>query len=235
MYCWGRNGHGHFGNGMPESFTSDTAPVLGAHGRTFKALTVGGHSQTCGVNAEDDIVYCFGHNDFNQIGRDPRSGDDTAVAPVEGEPRGRAVATTEFRSCLISLDGQPMCWGDRAATPTLAPAPEPMTSVELGGSQACGFGESRTLYCWGFSTPTPVTSDVEFEAVFPGAFATCAVTAEGALYCWGDFQPHWNSARLGDARHAPIRILPEFRFKSVAIHVGRTCGVTTDGELYCWQ
>lgn len=250
MYCWGRNGHGHFGTGMPVTFQSDDAPVLGAGGRTFKALAVGGHSQTCGVNAEDDVAYCFGHNDFGQVGRGPRAAEDTVVAPIEGAPKAIAVATTEFDSCLITLDGAPMCWGGGSTTPTAAASPEPLTSVSIGGAQKCAFGASRTLYCWGLNAhgetgvgisdnsiaaPTEVVIGVEFADVFPGAFATCAVTGDGALYCWGDFQPRSVSSRLGDARYAPVRLLPELSFKSVAIHVGRTCGVTIDGRLYCWK
>jgi alpha-tubulin suppressor-like RCC1 family protein len=235
---------------MPLTFASEAAPTPGANGRTFKALTVGGHSQTCGVNADDDVVYCFGHNDFSQVGRGTRSGHDSAVAPTGGAPRGLAVTTTEFYSCLLTLEGQPMCWGDDDMVPTAVASPEPLTTIAIGGAQRCAFGVSRTLYCWGLNTsgetgvgsasngigaPTVVNGGVRFDDVFPGAFATCAVPADGALYCWGNFHPRSLSSRLGDARYSPVRILPTLRFKSVAIHVGRTCGVTLDGRLYCWQ
>jgi hypothetical protein len=252
MYCWGRNGHNHFGNGTPQSFRADSAPALGAHGRTFKALTVGGHAQTCGVNAADDVVYCFGHNDFSQVGRGTRSGEDTAVAPTGGSPRGKAVTTSEFRSCLLTLDGGPMCWGGDGQTPVPVPAPEPFASIANGGGHSCAFGESGTLYCWALNAsgeagvgsnegevaePTPVTGGIEFADVFPSGLSTCAVTADGALYCWGDFAPLSVSSRLGNARFSPVRILPALRFRSV-MSIGlarRTCAVTTDGRLYCWK
>ena len=251
MYCWGRNASGHFGNGVPNSFWTDTA-VVGAHGRRFKVLSVGGHSHTCGVNATDDVVYCFGHDDLNQVGRGSPLPDDTAVAPTGGEPRGKAFTTADNRNCLLTLDGQPLCWGGGVRTPTPVPAPEPFTFIATGGGQTCAFGESGTLYCWGgnrkgeagvgssewqIPAPTPVLSDIRFHAVFPMSDATCAVTADGALYCWGDFSPRWVSARLGEQRRTPVRVLPQVRFRSLStgVFVFRACGVTTDGRLYCWQ
>jgi hypothetical protein len=252
MYCWGRNGHGHFGNGMPATFTADSAPALGAHGRTFKVLSVGGHAQTCGINADDDVVYCFGHNDFGQVGRGERSGSDTAVAPITGEPRAKAVATADFIGCLLTLDGEPMCWGGGSIPPAPVSAPEPFTFIAIGGGQPCAFGASRTLYCWRLNesgeagvgnnervieAPTPVVGSIQFDAVFPSGLSTCAVTADGALYCWGKFAPLSVSSRLGERAYAPVPVLPGFRFTSVATAgiARRTCAVTTEGRVYCWQ
>lgn len=248
MYCWGMNDHGHFGLGLPYSFRSDTAPVLGAGGRTFAALSVGGHSHTCGVNRADSVVYCFGHDDMNQVGRGSPALDDTVVGPTGGAPRGTAVTTEDERNCLVTLDGDLMCWGRAIATPTLVQASVSFTTVVTGRLQTCALTASQDLYCWGrnlsgdvgvgsaspVEVPTLVGGSLKFAAFSPGRDATCAVTPDGALYCWGAFHPKSVSGRLGDARNAPVRVLPGLRFKSIASQVTRACGITTDGRMYCW-
>ncbi|HKS07248.1 MAG TPA: Ig-like domain-containing protein [Gemmatimonadaceae bacterium] len=248
MYCWGQADHGHWGNGMPSSFRSDTAPSLGAGGRTFIALSVGGHSHTCGVNAADSVVYCFGHDDLNQVGRGSPLANDTVVAPTGGAPKGIAVTAEDHRNCLIGLDRALICWGQQVATPTPVPTPEPMAEVLTGRPHTCALAVTRKLYCWGTntagqlgvgntssaSTPTLVAGNLEFTFFASTELATCAITSDGALYCWGDFHPLAVSSRLGAARYTPVRILPQYRFKSYAATT-YACGITTDGQLFCWQ
>jgi alpha-tubulin suppressor-like RCC1 family protein len=251
MYCWGQNAHGHFGNGSSYSFRSDTAPALGAGGRTFRALSVGGHSHACGVNAADSVVYCFGHDDLNQVGRGQEGrGDDTVVAPTGGAPRARAVTAADNRNCLVDLEEGLMCWGLSITTPTPVDAAEPFTDVRTGWGQTCALTPSRDLYCWGsngagetgtgstagsVAAPTLVDSELEFAEVFPGERATCAITPDGRLYCWGAFHPRAISSRLGERARSPVAVLPQYRFRASANAIGYGCAVTAEGQMFCFR
>lgn len=239
MYCWGGNGHGHWGNGLPSSFRSDTAPSLGAGGRTFISLSVGGHAHTCGVNAADSVVYCFGHDDLNQVGRGSPDLDDTVVAPTGGAPKGIAVNTADARNCLVGIEGTLMCWGRSIATPTPVLVSEPIASVSTGRFITCAIAVSKTMYCWGANgvgeaTPTLMSADLTFDTFAPEEDSHCAITPAGALYCWGLFHPRSVSRRLDAAWETPVRVLPGMTFKSYAATTSYGCAITTDGRLFCW-
>jgi hypothetical protein len=249
MICWGRNNHWHFGNGLPDRLTGSDTAVLGANGREFLALSVGGHSHSCGVNRADSVVYCFGHGDLRQLGRSTFL-DDSVPRPIEGSIRGLVVTAADTRSCVVDVGGQLVCWPVQPLSlPGLVTAPEPMASVASGRQQTCAVAVARSVYCWGrndsgelglgssapTATPTRIAGNETFSDVFPGIDHTCALRTDGALFCWGSFHPRVVSSRLGNGRLAPRPILPTLRFVSVAADDRRMCGVATDRKLYCWQ
>ncbi|NTW61632.1 prepilin-type N-terminal cleavage/methylation domain-containing protein, partial [Candidatus Saccharibacteria bacterium] len=73
VYCWGGNSNGQLGN---NSTSSSYAPVAidtsGAlSGKTIKSLSAGGYT-TC-VIASDDKPYCWGYNNYGQLGNNSTS------------------------------------------------------------------------------------------------------------------------------------------------------------------
>jgi hypothetical protein len=262
MLCWGSNRAMHFGNGMPHTFRADTAPVVGAYGMRFTSLSVGGHAQTCGVAAADSVVYCFGHNDNYQLGRGIRSDADTAVAPITGALRARAVATDHFHSCAIALDQTAHCWGQNGSGQGgSGPAPQPtsaavsgsadLVAIDAGLAHTCAIDAARDALCWGgnldgqlgtgaaramrYPVPTRVAGALKFAVVRAYWSHTCGITLDGALYCWGAFPPVAVSARLGMRVYEPVRVAPGRTFRSVsASQEAYGCGLTTEGRLLCW-
>ena len=64
-WCWGRNQFGELGFGITGAGTFNFAqPVAGA--RKFRMLAAGGQ-HTCGIGT-DNYVYCWGDNEFGQLG-----------------------------------------------------------------------------------------------------------------------------------------------------------------------
>ncbi|MEP6689096.1 MAG: hypothetical protein ABJC36_12180 [Gemmatimonadales bacterium] len=63
-WCWGTNGNGELGIGLLGGAYPDPLPVIG--GVHFKTITAG-TIYTCGV-ATDDRAYCWGANQFGQLG-----------------------------------------------------------------------------------------------------------------------------------------------------------------------
>jgi hypothetical protein len=254
-WCWGSNGHRHFGNpAMTAGFETTDNPVQGAEGRRFISLSVAGHSQACGANAADSVVYCVGHNDGNQLGRDNRPMEDGIVAPVSGSLKAVAVTVGNFHGCALDLQRKPHCWGGYGTTagigvPTPVATNVTFSSIEAGVNHVCGLDAAGTAYCWGgnpfgqvgpegasitITTPQQITSDIPFSVVRPQFDSTCGIGTDQALRCWGAFAPRSLSERMGDRAHLPTVVARGVAFKDVASAQHYACGITTDGRMVCW-
>jgi alpha-tubulin suppressor-like RCC1 family protein len=91
-YCWGDNGYGALGTtGSFESCGGrlcSTSPIPVTGGFRFQSITaaagtVGGHS--CGVTVSNE-AYCWGRNDWGQLGIGARGGNSTIPVRVFGQP-----------------------------------------------------------------------------------------------------------------------------------------------------
>lgn len=128
-----------------------------------------------------------------------------------------------------------------------------LARVAVGHETACGVDEVGAAYCWGNNTygelglgtsgvndddydrlkPTPVTGDVVFAQVVPGADGrmTCGLDTEGAAYCWGQ-------AYLGDGGYhepgsGPVAVAGGLTFTDLVVGMA-SCGLTDEGAVYCW-
>jgi alpha-tubulin suppressor-like RCC1 family protein len=82
-YCWGRNTEGQIGDG---SNTRRLTPVAVSHpsGVTFDVVSAGSNS-TCAI-ATNDEVWCWGRNDFHQLGDGTTTNRNTPGALMDGAP-----------------------------------------------------------------------------------------------------------------------------------------------------
>ncbi len=118
VYCWGGNEMGQLGNNTAldtnKPVAVDTSGVLG--GKTVSKVAAG-YRQTCVIG--DGNVYCWGNNDYGQLGNgvvSPRVLTPVAVVNT-GAMGGRFmadIATGQFNTCsvaTIAAGGQVYCWG----------------------------------------------------------------------------------------------------------------------------
>ena len=63
-YCWGRNVEGQLGTGFTSALSA--TPLAVAGDLVFVTIT-GGSEHTCGLTV-DGVIYCWGSNDFGQLG-----------------------------------------------------------------------------------------------------------------------------------------------------------------------
>lgn len=120
---------------------------------------------TCLV-AQDGKVWCWGSNQFREIG-DGTTEERGAPVMVQNLP-GRAlqVSVGYVHACALLEDRQVYCWGDNSggqcgtgrggqplAVPTLVRAPAVrFTKVEAGARHTCAISEDESVYCWGNTT-----------------------------------------------------------------------------------
>jgi hypothetical protein len=210
LYCAGRT----YGN----------APKAVAPALRFKNIRGFGAPETssgfCAI-ASDDSAYCWGSNDFGQLGVGDTQYRDVPT-PVVGGLHFKTIAPGDDITCGVTLDGKGYCWG-------------------AGSTGAIGDSQSLDR-----SIPTPVQLDLPLKDISTGNYAgggkngpnayTCALTAGGQLYCWGGN----TTGQLGDNNVPVSTIAPHAAATTVtfaSLNQGNTlfaCALTPDGTPYCW-
>ncbi|HEX6373992.1 MAG TPA: Ig-like domain-containing protein [Longimicrobium sp.] len=121
------------------------------------------------------------------------------------------VATDYQRTCALTLEGAPYCWG-----------------YNLAGAVGDGTTANRT-------DPVPVSTGLAFSTLSTGRHFTCGLTTAGAAHCWGA-NPY---GEVGAGDEAPQHLTPRpvaggRTFASLSAGFGSTCALTAAGEAFCW-
>jgi alpha-tubulin suppressor-like RCC1 family protein len=239
-----------------ETVESPTAPgsenalaITTSAALAFRQVSAG-DAHTCGVTT-DDRAYCWGINDFGQLG-DGTTTERLRPVPVAGGHRFRQVSATVLSTCGVTTTNRLYCWGDLGGkTPVLRFGGLRFRHVSVNryqGGNHCGVTTEDRAYCWGSNfygqlgdgtttsrnTPVPVAGTLRFREVNVGYFSACGVTTTDVAYCWG-----LNSdGQLGDGtttnRKTPRRVAGGLRFRQVSMGDYKACGVTTSNLAYCW-
>ncbi len=118
-----------------------------------------GSGFACAISV-DGRVYCFGDNDYGQLGDGTQITRD-APAPVLGLTEIRSVAAGVVQGCAVDDAGAVYCWGrgpcsgagpnaaDPQLTPMLVPLPSPAIEVAASNGTSCALLESHEVWCWG--------------------------------------------------------------------------------------
>jgi alpha-tubulin suppressor-like RCC1 family protein len=80
-YCWGENAFGELGNGTTNT-TSNPTPVAVSGGLAFVTIAVG-QQAACAATA-DGTIYCWGRNNFGQVGQGTTTAFYTTPQRVSG-------------------------------------------------------------------------------------------------------------------------------------------------------
>jgi alpha-tubulin suppressor-like RCC1 family protein len=173
LYCWGSNLSGESG--------VDTAPLLNVSTPTQvtipgagKIVSVAtGATFTCATDGSKGTgqVYCWGSNDYGQLGDGGYSGEGNAVpTAVQGiMNNGATVAAAgltagDTHACAWLADGTAMCWGcndygqlgtgkyddEPQATPVVTGG-KLVASMSASTDHTCALYTDGTISCWGSS------------------------------------------------------------------------------------
>ncbi len=126
--CWGRDtiappgavddgpllGEGALGRGVSVSGTTAAtpAPVVGLSNVT--QISVGPNLGTC-ARTSDGSVYCWGRNDFGQLGTSPEKPTLPVPTRVDGLPPIDHVELGNHTACAIGSDRALYCWGEKTS------------------------------------------------------------------------------------------------------------------------
>lgn len=222
VYCWGDGQSGQFGNGTSGGGLFSNTPIevdrSGAMSNKSVVQVAVGGSFVC-ARTSDNSLYCWGNNDFGQLG----TGDQTeALTPVAAN--NGLLAGTEFvelaagyaYTCAIAVGGDVFCWGNG-----------------IYGQLGNGASVNATY-------PVAVTlNGLIFTKIALGNFTSCAITTDGDAYCWG----RNNEGQLGDGTQSVSNVPTPVSTAGVLsgdpvvdIQPGdeTTCAATGSGIAVCW-
>jgi alpha-tubulin suppressor-like RCC1 family protein len=173
-YCWGFDGYGQLGDGSAR--LRRVRPTAVAGGLTFRQVNAG-YFHTCGVTASHR-AYCWGHNG-PELGSVSGGTSDAQRTPrlVSGGLQFRAVTTSYYSTCGVTIGDRAYCWGDGA-----------LGNGSEGGS----------------ATPVPVSGGLQVRQVTTGYYNACAVTTDNAAYCWGGNS--WGQLGDGTTEYRPTPV-----------------------------
>jgi alpha-tubulin suppressor-like RCC1 family protein len=211
-WCWGENGQWQLGNGRAGG--EATAPTQVVDLRCLLGI-ITGDSHSCGWDPLGR-VWCWGTNNFGQLGFDTVVVDMTYIALEVGSLTGVRVvgmAGGDQHTCALDDEGQLYCFGNPASG-RLGIRPEAVTPGMLVNV--------------GFSEP------IELVGLTAGGAHTCAWTGAGQLYCWGEnfsgqlggIGPVSPTPTLVDGLASPVLL--------ASAGAEHTCAVLTDRTVWCW-
>ena len=152
--CWGTDESGQLGDGREEEAGSPR-PVLVRE--LDHVLSVSAGSEHTCVRRENDEVFCWGANDYGQLG------DGTFLAarhPVPGPASAVEIAAGAEHTCVMHYWGMVTCWGGNdhgqlgdgrigwRARPAAALRVRGAIGLTAGGNHTCAIRETGAV-CWG--------------------------------------------------------------------------------------
>ncbi len=218
--CWGINDEGQLGEGGFYA-SYKTAPRVISDDLSFRQLgTKASGRHVCGVTTSGD-AYCWGENDFGQLGHGSASPRDV-LRLVAGGLTFTSITAGWRSSCGVTTDEEAYCWGrgewgqlgDGLATlssvPVAVAGGHKFQKLEVGSSNlVCGLTTAGKILCWGL--------DLRGALGAPGT-AICVRTDGLELACATTPQP----------------IASDELFMEVSAGSSFACGITLSCQALCW-
>src|ERR1035441_709693 len=207
------------------------APQAAFAASPAQAPAAAGNAHSCAL--EDGKAYCWGENDYGQLG-DGSTADSSVPVAVDasGVLAGKALVEISagggggLATCALDAAGAAFCWGGDIAG-------------GLGGGNN-GNGSS--------SVPVAVKTSGALAGkiltqISTGSLGACVLAAAGTAYCWGD-NDYWElgdgrGGANGDASSVPVAVdtrgvLAGKALAQISAGWWYACAVDTAGAAYCW-
>lgn len=235
-YCWGQDGSGQLGDARVVKSTTPI-PVSGGGGPAIFASISAGFRHSCAV-AVDGTGFCWGNNNFGQLGSGSTTGSDTPLL-VAGGFRFQSISAGGDHTCGILVSGGAVCWGSNVDG-QLGKGTVGDTSL-VPVAVAGGAAFSRISASTGTRSVTAPGSTVPNKK--SGFGHTCALTTGGAVFCWGDDGDLQLGRGAFTGGNGAIPTATQVNngerpasasFTSVSVGSRHSCAVATDGNAYCW-
>ncbi len=210
--CWGDNNYGQLGDGTNVDRPAPVDPGL----TDIVAISTGGAAianvaSTCALSASG-TVYCWGSNQYGQLGNGSLGGQSSSPAAVVGISNAVSISAGGHNGCAVLSTGEIKCWGLGA-------------QGELGNGTSANSG--TPVLVSGISTAVQV--DVGYRFV-------CALLADGSARCWGD----GGGGRLGDnnisghSSSTPVNVMGLGSAKQIDVGGYHACALRYNGQVRCW-
>jgi alpha-tubulin suppressor-like RCC1 family protein len=213
LWLWGLGSSGQLGDNTTVSKSSPVQTIAG--GTTWKQVSCGYHFVA--AIKSDNTLWCWGLNDFGQLGTNNVTSVSSPVQTVSGGTSWKQVA----------------CQGKIVLNPHAA-AIKTDNSLWVWGNNS--YGQLGTNDQTHRSSPIQtVSATKDWKWVAVGHQRTVAIKTDGSLWCWGR-----NSyGQLGDNtvtnRSSPVQTISGGNtWKVISCTRNSTHAIKTDGTLWGW-
>lgn len=229
-YCFGDTYNGALGNGVTSGVDQLTPVAVDATGvlagKTVTDIAVGEYYSYNGCVIANGAAYCWGANDWGQVGTGAAGVTATPVAvSTSGVLAGKTITSLEmyeYHTCAIA-NGAAYCWGGNG-----------------NGYLGDGTMNGSAVYAPVAVNTSGVLAGKTMTAVSPGDYHTCGI-ANGAAYCWGseyDGQLGNGTAEVSTSEPLPVTVtasgvLAGKTVTAIASGYIHTC-VIANKLPYCW-
>ena len=216
--CWGLNDLGQLGPGT--ALFESSPQVVSEELRFLQLSTKPASRHVCGITTSGDS-YCWGNNNFGQIGTDS---DIVEAGPqlVSGGLSFQSITAGWRSTCAVTTDGDAYCWGrgewgqlgdglaKRSSVPTAVAGGHKFQKVDVGSNNlVCGLTSAGRILCWGLDLAGALGSP---------SSETCVRTDGLELACATTPQP----------------ITSDEFFVDVSAGSSFACGITGSLQVLCW-
>lgn len=260
--CWGDNGAGQLGDGLPYDSGARVDQALvpqDVAGLADAVAIASGVGHTCAVR-RGGTVACWGVNSFGQLGNGTTQRSSSPV-PVTGITGAVAIAAGTSFTCAVVGDGTVQCWGanysgqlgDDSKVNRSTPAPvrglTGAVAVATAEHHACAIVKGGDVQCWGKNTegqlgngsttdslvPTPLASLTDIVQVVAASRFTCALQRTGQVHCWGANTLGQLGTGIPNDSPNPSPAVTAVS-DAIGLWVGyeHACAVRRSGEVACW-
>lgn len=252
--CWGSNRIGQLSNDPRYVSLSPVPKTIDSSGDTnFQNLKFSSvylfNNSTCTLTT-DGIPYCFGDNNFGQLGGTPQEGS-VSVKDENGnsfyshyDPKtpfpnltfGFLSLTGNSRStCGITVNNNLQCWGyiSKNSYSSLTMSDGNVCGISMNGQRALCFSSANGLSNalanpWNSPIATPWVSQQRFNQLSSIANKVCGAASNGNLYCWSKS----TTASAQDIFPQLVN-LGNVSLSKVVLGSNHACVITIDGLVKC--
>ncbi|MGE3546694.1 MAG: RCC1 repeat-containing protein [Kofleriaceae bacterium] len=221
-WCWGRNTGGQLGDGSTADRLLPTIVLASPSGQLTNVVqVVTGFTHSCALvdNAGTTSVYCWGRNDYAQLGADPMGSAgvlQTRAIEVAGLTGVTRIAAGTYFTCALRPESggesTVLCWG-------------------YNGNGQLGNGTPSSYS----ATPVAVQSLGNATQIATGYMHTCAVTADHQVFCWGRNMGGELGQPAGVVPNSPIPIqIAGLTAMEVQAGLAVSCARLMDDSVSCW-
>ena len=218
-----------------------------------------GQDVTCGIDASDSSLWCWGSNDDGRMGAPSNVSGANAPRLISAATHQK-VDNRRSNGCALRTNGRMWCWGANdhgqvgqgttsqdVFEPLEVPYASDWDEMSVGEDYVCAIRQQR-LWCWGTNTygqlgigstgdtVHPAETGFEGSGVEAGEDTTCGLDTEGVGFCWGrnSYGQVGNGDTSGTNAASPTPIAGSLLFDHFSLGEEFTCAVTVSGALYCW-
>ena len=193
---------------------------------------------------EDGTAYCFGSDEWGELGGAPGVVHPRLTALVPFATGVVQMSANDAQSCALKRDGSVLCWGSNGDAgaeakrakrgPVMATVEKlgPATQISAASGQTCALHSEGVISCWSSASWRPVLVGkprLPVGRLVVGPNGVCTVLDDQSVQCFRTRFEEDPSARS---------LLPDagklHGVRSLALGRGHACAVLAGGEVRCW-